>query len=53
MSGRPLLKWESSIGVSSKRVLVTSGAGFLGSHLCGQLLNQGCKVLCVDNFTYP
>ena len=37
----------------SKRVLVTSGAGFLGSHLCGQLLNQGCGVLCVNNFTYP
>ena len=33
-----------------KRVLVTGGAGFLGSHLCDRLLNKGCDVLCVDNF---
>jgi UDP-glucuronate decarboxylase len=33
-----------------KRVLVTGGAGFLGSHLCERLLNTGCDVLCVDNF---
>ncbi len=32
------------------RVLVTGGAGFLGSHLCEQLLNLGHEVLCVDNF---
>ena len=33
-----------------KRVLVTGGAGFLGSHLCARLLRQECEVLCVDNF---
>ena len=33
-----------------KRVLVTGGAGFLGSHLCERLLELGHDVLCVDNF---
>ena len=33
-----------------KRVLVTGGAGFLGSHLCDRLLADGHEVLCVDNF---
>ena len=33
-----------------KRVLVTGGAGFLGSHLCERLLQRGDDVLCVDNF---
>jgi UDP-glucuronate decarboxylase len=33
-----------------KRVLVTGGAGFLGSHLCDLLLSSGAMVLCVDNF---
>ncbi len=33
-----------------RRVLVTGGAGFLGSHLCEKLLESGSQVLCVDNF---
>ena len=33
-----------------KRVLVTGGAGFVGSHLCERLLDMGCDVICVDNF---
>src|SRR3981081_1683775 len=34
----------------SKRILVTGGAGFLGSHLCERLLAGGNDVLCVDNY---
>ncbi len=33
-----------------KRVLVTGGAGFLGSHLCDRLIKEGADVICVDNF---
>ncbi len=35
---------------TQKRVLVTGGAGFIGSHLCARLIEQGHSVLCVDNF---
>ena len=35
---------------TKKRTLVTGGAGFIGSHLCARLLEQGHQVLCVDNF---
>ncbi|MFM5918588.1 MAG: UDP-glucuronic acid decarboxylase family protein [Novosphingobium sp.] len=35
---------------TKKRVLVTGGAGFIGSHLCARLLDAGDQVLCVDNF---
>ena len=33
-----------------KKILVTGGAGFLGSHLCDRLLNDGNEVICVDNY---
>jgi len=36
--------------LTRRRVLVTGGAGFLGSHLCERLLARGDEVLCVDNF---
>jgi UDP-glucuronate decarboxylase len=36
--------------LSNRRVLVTGGAGFIGSHLCERLLARGDEVLCVDNF---
>lgn len=36
--------------LTENRVLVTGGAGFIGSHLCERLLRRGSEVLCVDNF---
>lgn len=36
--------------MNTKRIAVTGGAGFLGSHLCEKLLDCGCEVLCIDNF---
>jgi len=33
-----------------KRILVTGGAGFIGSHLSERLLDEGHEVICVDNF---
>ena len=33
-----------------KRIMITGGAGFLGSHLCKRLLDEGNEVICVDNF---
>jgi UDP-glucuronate decarboxylase len=42
------MKSEQEFGI--RRVLVTGGAGFIGSHLCARLLEQGHEVLCVDNF---
>ncbi|NTW07852.1 MAG: NAD-dependent epimerase/dehydratase family protein, partial [Syntrophaceae bacterium] len=34
----------------TKRILITGGAGFLGSHLCDRLLNEDNEILCLDNF---
>lgn len=33
-----------------KRILITGGAGFIGSHLCERLLNEGNEIICLDNF---
>lgn len=38
------------MAITSDRVLVTGGAGFLGSHLCDRLIEKGHEVLCLDNF---
>src|SRR5690606_4319300 len=54
---RPQLKRAGEAGMSNtrhysirRRVLVTGGAGFLGSHLCRRLLDEGHDVICTDNF---
>ncbi len=36
--------------MNKKKILVTGGAGFIGSHLCERLLNEGNEVICLDNF---
>src|SRR5881227_2545719 len=41
---------QGSPALTERRVLVTGGAGFIGSHLCERLLERGDEVLCVDNF---
>jgi UDP-glucuronate decarboxylase len=41
---------NGSPALTERRVLVTGGAGFIGSHLCERLLERGDEVLCVDNF---
>jgi UDP-glucuronate decarboxylase len=45
-----LFKEATTVGIGQNRVMVTGGAGFLGSHLCERLLADGNDVLCVDNF---
>jgi UDP-glucuronate decarboxylase len=44
------LAWEQPHMHLETRVLVTGGAGFLGSHLCERLLREGSSVICVDNY---
>lgn len=46
MRGPRVVKWE----FGGKRLLVTGGAGFIGSHLCERLLDEGAEVLCADNY---
>ena len=36
--------------MTGKRIVVTGGAGFLGSHLCDRLLGAGAEVICLDNY---
>ncbi|CAN0357707.1 unnamed protein product [Ectocarpus sp. 12 AP-2014] len=43
-------KLHAAQGSPFLRVLVTGGAGFLGSHLCRRLLDEGHQVICLDNF---
>ncbi len=49
---RTILKpvWDGMKTVEFKKVLVTGGAGFIGSHVCERLLHEGCQVVSVDNF---
>lgn len=36
-----------------KRILISGGAGFIGSHLCERLLDEGNDVICIDNYFLP
>ena len=38
------------VEISNKKILVTGGAGFIGSNLCEDLIEKGNKVVCLDNF---
>src|SRR5438445_11928704 len=44
------VKKSTMTHILGRRILVTGGAGFLGSHLCAKLIAAGHEVLCVDNF---
>jgi dTDP-glucose 4,6-dehydratase len=51
LQGEPGSTWLHGTGqFTGQRVVVTGGAGFLGSHLCDELLAEGAHVLCLDNF---
>lgn len=44
------LAWSKTERMSEKNVVITDGAGFLGSHLCDRLIDAGEVVICLDNF---
>ena len=50
MEDRALPGGNSGAGALTRRILVTGGAGFIGSHLCERLVRDGNDVLCVDNY---
>ena len=50
MSNQTETERTENIERTPKKILVTGGAGFLGSHLCRELLRRGCKVTAMDNF---
>ena len=45
-----LIPRAEAAGFQPMRILITGGAGFLGSHLCERLLNEGNEIICLDNF---
>src|SRR5690348_15191460 len=49
-SGMDTTEWSAHIG-KGKRAVVTGGAGFLGSHLCANLLHHGFSVTAIDNLS--
>ncbi len=50
MEGAALPGGNSGVSAITRRILVTGGAGFIGSHLCERLVRDGHDVLCVDNY---
>lgn len=51
-TNRLFLLYERKYNINDRRMkaLVSGGAGFIGSHLCTRLINEGNRVICLDNF---